>query len=43
MAHVDEKVRDTIWDCVLRFALEVDVFENDTENWDEQLLLKSGR
>jgi hypothetical protein len=21
----------------------VDVFENDTENWDEQLLLKSGR
>lgn len=36
MAHVDDNVRDTIWDCILRFALGVDVYKNGTERMNRE-------
>jgi hypothetical protein len=40
MAHVNDTVRDMIWDCILRFALEVDVYKDGAECMDYYLLAR---
>jgi hypothetical protein len=38
MAHVDNNVRDAIWDRILHFALEVDACRDGTKSFNNQLM-----
>jgi hypothetical protein len=38
MEQVDDNVRDTIWDCILRFALEVDIYKGGGGHMHPRLL-----
>jgi hypothetical protein len=38
MAHVDDNMRDMIWDHILRLALDVDLYKDGTAYVNGQLL-----